>query len=117
MTLSYGDVTGFNTVVSVCIVSQRKQVIQVPTSPFNFLSLQIGKDRALGYDPCCVRWFSKGEYLVLGGASKQCELFTNEGIKLGTICEQKSWVWCCAVKPDSHFVVSFLFSTIFEDLH
>ena len=70
------------------------------------LSLQIGKDRALGYDPCCLNWFSKGEYVVVGGANKQCNLHTKEGVKLGIIGEQLSWVWCCAVKPDSNYVVS-----------
>ena len=69
--------------------------------------MQIGKDRALGYDPCCVSWFSKGEYVVVGGADKQCTLHTKEGVKLGVIGEQTSWVWACRVKPDSNFVVSF----------
>lgn len=65
---------------------------------------QIGKDRSLGYDPCCLNWFSKGEYVVVGGANKQCSLHTKEGVKLGVIGEQNSWVWCCAVKPDSNYV-------------
>ncbi|KAK7101404.1 intraflagellar transport protein 122 homolog isoform X1 [Littorina saxatilis] len=65
---------------------------------------QIGKDRALGYDPTCLNWFSKGEYVVLGGANKQCTLHTKEGVKLGIVGEQMSWVWCCAVKPDSNYV-------------
>ena len=32
---------------------------------------QIGKERQLGYDPCTVNWFTKGEYVVVGGADKQ----------------------------------------------
>ncbi|KAI0240368.1 intraflagellar transport 122 [Lamellibrachia satsuma] len=66
---------------------------------------QIGKDRVLGYDPCTVSWFSKGEYVVVGGADKQCNLHTKEGVKLGLIGEQKSWVWSAKVKPDSNYVV------------
>lgn len=66
---------------------------------------QIGKDRQLGYDPCFVRWFTRGEYVVVGGANKQCNLHTKEGVKLGTIGEQQSWVWAAAVKPDSNYVV------------
>lgn len=66
---------------------------------------QIGKDRALGYDPCTLGWFSKGEYVVVGGSNKQCCLHTREGVKLGVIGEQESWVWCAAVKPDSNYVV------------
>ncbi|XP_071171203.1 intraflagellar transport protein 122 homolog isoform X2 [Mytilus galloprovincialis] len=65
---------------------------------------QIGKDRALGYDPCTLGWFSKGEYVVVGGSNKQCCLHTREGVKLGVIGEQESWVWCAAVKPDSNYV-------------
>ncbi len=68
--------------------------------------LQIGKDRQLGYDPCSISWFTKGEYLVAGGADKAATLYTKEGVKLGLIGEQNSWVWCTAVRPDTNFVVS-----------
>nr|DBA18477.1 TPA: hypothetical protein GDO54_016716 [Pyxicephalus adspersus] len=66
---------------------------------------QIGKDRALGFDPCCVSYFSKGEYIILSGSDKQVSLFTKDGVRLGTIGEQNSWVWTCKVKPDSNYVV------------
>ncbi|XP_064607326.1 intraflagellar transport protein 122 homolog isoform X2 [Liolophura sinensis] len=65
---------------------------------------QIGKDRVLGCDPTCVNWFSKGEYVVVAGSNKQCCLHTKEGVRLGTIGDQNSWVWCAAVKPDSNYV-------------
>uniref|UniRef100_A0A3B3SNU1 Intraflagellar transport protein 122 homolog n=1 Tax=Paramormyrops kingsleyae TaxID=1676925 RepID=A0A3B3SNU1_9TELE len=66
---------------------------------------QIGKDRILNYDPCCVSYFSKGEYIVMGGSDKQASLYTKDGVRLGTIGEQNSWVWTCRVKPDSNYVV------------
>ncbi|KAG8002573.1 hypothetical protein GBF38_015038 [Nibea albiflora] len=66
---------------------------------------QIGKDRTLTYDPCCISYFSKGEYIVMGGSDKQASLYTKDGVRLGTIGEQHSWVWTCRVKPDSNFVV------------
>ncbi|XP_068600570.1 intraflagellar transport protein 122 homolog [Brachionichthys hirsutus] len=66
---------------------------------------QIGKDRNLTYDPCCVSYFSKGEYIVMGGSDKQASLYTKDGVRLGTIGEQNAWVWTCRVKPDSNFVV------------
>ena len=44
--------------------------------------------------------------MVVGGANKQCNLHTKEGVKLGTIGDQQSWVWAAAVRPDSNFVVS-----------
>ena len=39
-----------------------------------FVLLQVGKDRHLGYDPCCLSFFSKGEYLVIGGSDKKVSL-------------------------------------------
>uniref|UniRef100_A0A3Q3KMC4 Intraflagellar transport protein 122 homolog n=1 Tax=Monopterus albus TaxID=43700 RepID=A0A3Q3KMC4_MONAL len=66
---------------------------------------QIGKDRTLTYDPCCISYFSKGEYIVMGGSDKQASLYTKDGVRLGTIGEQNCWVWTCRVKPDSNFVV------------
>ncbi|XP_059379664.1 intraflagellar transport protein 122 homolog isoform X1 [Carassius carassius] len=66
---------------------------------------QIGKDRQLNFDPCCVSFFSKGEYMVMGGSDKQASLYTKDGVRLGTIGEQSSWVWTCRVKPDSNYVV------------
>ncbi|KAF4109566.1 intraflagellar transport protein 122 homolog isoform X2 [Onychostoma macrolepis] len=66
---------------------------------------QIGKDRPLSFDPCCVSFFSKGEYIVMGGSDKQASLYTKDGVRLGTIGEQSSWVWTCRVKPDSNYVV------------
>ncbi|XP_062855232.1 intraflagellar transport protein 122 homolog isoform X3 [Trichomycterus rosablanca] len=66
---------------------------------------QIGKERQLNFDPCCVSYFSKGEYIVMGGSDKQASLYTKDGVRLGTIGEQNSWVWTCRVKPDSNYVV------------
>ncbi|XP_074769944.1 intraflagellar transport protein 122 homolog isoform X5 [Athene noctua] len=66
---------------------------------------QVGKDRLLNFDPCCVSYFTKGEYILLGGSDKQVSLFTKDGVRLGTIGEQSSWVWTCKVKPDSNYVV------------
>ncbi|XP_009584757.1 PREDICTED: intraflagellar transport protein 122 homolog isoform X2 [Fulmarus glacialis] len=66
---------------------------------------QIGKDTMLNFDPCCVSYFTKGEYILLGGSDKQVSLFTKDGVRLGSIGEQSSWVWTCKVKPDSNYVV------------
>ncbi|XP_074646999.1 intraflagellar transport protein 122 homolog [Tubulanus polymorphus] len=71
---------------------------------FQLSGKQIGKERNLGYDPCSVGWFSKGEYVTVGGSDKQCSLYTKEGVRLGTVSEHNSWVWCCKVKPDSNYV-------------
>lgn len=73
--------------------------------PFSLFVSQIGKDRSLNFDPCCISYFPKGEYIVMSGSDKQASLYTKDGIRLGTIAEQDSWVWTCRVKPDSNFVV------------
>jgi len=65
---------------------------------------QIGKERNLNFDPCCISYFSKGEYIVIGGSDKQCSLYTKDGIRLTTIGEQRSWVWSCKARPDSNFL-------------
>ncbi|XP_066183218.1 intraflagellar transport protein 122 homolog [Sylvia atricapilla] len=85
---------------------------------------QIGKDRVLNFDPCCVSYFTKGEYLLLGGSDRQVSLFTRDGVRLGTVGEQSSWVWTCKVKPDSNYVavgcqdgtISF-YQLIFSTVH
>ena len=73
--------------------------------PLCVLFPQIGKDRSLNFDPCCINYFTKGEYILLGGSDKQVSLFTKDGVRLGTVGEQNSWVWTCKVKPDSNYVV------------
>lgn len=70
-----------------------------------YFFFQIGKDKFLTFDPCCISYFPKGEYIVLAGSDKQASLYTKDGVRLGTIGEQNSWVWTCHVKPDSNFVV------------
>jgi len=66
----------------------------------------VGKERNIGFDPLCVSYFNKGEYLLIGGSNRLCTLMTKDGIKLGTVGdEQPSWVWCCSARPDSSFVV------------
>ena len=65
---------------------------------------QVSKERNLGFDPTCVSYFSKGEYLMIGGSNKATLLYTREGVKLGSVGEQSSWVWCCAARPDSSYI-------------
>lgn len=66
----------------------------------------VGKERNIGFDPLCVSYFNRGEYLLIGGSNRICTLMTRDGIKLGTVGdEQASWVLCCSARPDSSFVV------------
>ncbi|KAL1516943.1 hypothetical protein ABEB36_000771 [Hypothenemus hampei] len=65
----------------------------------------IGKERNLGYNALRVRYFPRGDYILISGLNKYCQLFTREGIKLGMIGEQQnSWIWCCEADPSGNFV-------------
>eukprot|EP00731_Ephydatia_muelleri_P000623 Em0001g623a len=73
-------------------------------SYFQLNGKQIGKDRNLDFDPCCVSYFSSGEFAVIAGSNKKALLYSREGAMLGTIAEGKSWVWCCCQRPGQNFV-------------
>uniref|UniRef100_A0A8B9GZT4 Intraflagellar transport protein 122 homolog n=1 Tax=Astyanax mexicanus TaxID=7994 RepID=A0A8B9GZT4_ASTMX len=100
----------FNACVCMCFRDEHHDILAVADwgqrlSFYQLSGKQIGKDRQLNFDPCCVSYFSKGEYIVIGGSDKQASLYTKDGVRLGTIGEQNSWVWTCRVKPDSNYVV------------
>lgn len=60
----------------------------------------------MGFDPLCVNYFNRGEYILVSGCHGACHLVTHDGIKLGTVGdEHDSWVWCCAARPDSTYIV------------
>ena len=65
---------------------------------------QIGRDRKLEGDPTCVRYFSNGAYLCVGGSDRKVTLFTKEGVRLGTIAQRDGWVWGVAVQNDQDYV-------------
>lgn len=67
----------------------------------------IGKERHLGFDALQVKYFPKGEYILISGTNKACNLYTRDGIKLGMIGDQQAaWVWCSAPHPNGHYVVN-----------
>lgn len=65
----------------------------------------IGKERPLGFDPLCVSFFADGESLVVAGCNKQLQLFTRDGIRLGTLGEpHESWIWSASPHPDGNAI-------------
>lgn len=60
---------------------------------------QIGKYRDLGFDPCCVSYFTSGDFALIGGSNKEASLYSREGVLLAPVHspveENESWVWCC----------------------
>mgnify|MGYP000585963297 FL=1 len=65
---------------------------------------QIGVEKELGFDPCCMNFFGNGEFLVIGGSDKKVTLWTKDGVKLGVIGEGKDWFWSCKVRPKHNCV-------------
>ena len=60
---------------------------------------QIGNDKDLGFDPCSISFYPTGEYMVMSGSDKKITLWNKEGVLLGTIGEQKDWIWATSVNP------------------
>eukprot|EP00937_MAST-01D_sp_MAST-1D-sp2_P001092 g1092.t1 len=58
---------------------------------------QHGKTRRLGYDPCTLGFFPRGEFVTVGGSSRKVSLATREGVTLGTVAEAGSWIWSVAI--------------------
>lgn len=66
----------------------------------------VGKERIIGFDALRVKYFPKGEYILICGTNKACALYTKDGIRLSTVGDQQdSWVWCTAVHPNMNYVV------------
>ena len=72
-----------------------KRVTSLPDAPFLRTGERVPKAAHLAPE----------EYILLGGSDKQVSLFTKDGVRLGAVGEQTSWVWTCKVKPDSNYVV------------
>eukprot|EP00735_Rhodelphis_limneticus_P013896 TRINITY_DN7858_c0_g1::TRINITY_DN7858_c0_g1_i1::g.23657::m.23657 TRINITY_DN7858_c0_g1::TRINITY_DN7858_c0_g1_i1::g.23657 ORF type:complete len:1206 (-),score=375.70,sp/A8WGF4/IF122_XENTR/55.15/0.0,WD40/PF00400.27/1e+02,WD40/PF00400.27/1.8e-10,WD40/PF00400.27/5.9e+02,WD40/PF00400.27/14,WD40/PF00400.27/0.33,WD40/PF00400.27/13,WD40/PF00400.27/0.039,WD40/PF00400.27/1.9e+02,Coatomer_WDAD/PF04053.9/43,Coatomer_WDAD/PF04053.9/56,Coatomer_WDAD/PF04053.9/70,Coatomer_WDAD/PF04053.9/0.32,Coatomer_WDAD/PF040 len=71
---------------------------------YQLSGIQVGKDRPLKFDPCCVSYFSDGEYLLVAGSDKKVTLRTKEGVRLTTIAEKEDWVWCARNRPKQNYV-------------
>ena len=51
-----------------CIVTVNKMIF---ISMCCLSNVQIGKDRDLGFDPCCVSYFTSGDFALIGGSNKK----------------------------------------------
>ena len=61
---------------------------------------QVNNDRTLDYYPCALsRYGPKGEYILLGGSSKEVTLLSREGIPLESLCREANWIWCLKSHP------------------
>ena len=66
---------------------------------------QQGVDKAIGFDPCAISFFSNGELMTICGSDKKATLWTKDGVCLGTIAEHKDWIWTATMRPKHNQVV------------
>jgi intraflagellar transport protein 122 len=66
---------------------------------FQLTGKQIGKERPLNHDACCITHYQGGDFLLIGGSNKKVSLFSREGVLLGTIADVDSLVWCVQSRP------------------
>ena len=66
---------------------------------------QIGKDKNLGFDPCCLSYFCNGDFILVSGSNKELTVYSREGIRLISIASEDSWVWSAAGHPEQQNAV------------
>jgi hypothetical protein len=90
--------TRFVSCVCVCnyavIFVRNLLVVSSVVRAVQLSGMQHGKDRVLGFDPCCVSYYNNGEYLLVSGADKKATLMTKEGVKLSEITTQSGRLLC-----------------------
>ncbi|SPQ96247.1 unnamed protein product (mitochondrion) [Plasmodiophora brassicae] len=60
---------------------------------------QVGKDRTLGFDPCCIDYFCDGEFLLVAGSNHEVSLLNREGVYLAPVATAANWIWTCRQRP------------------
>lgn len=91
---------------SVCIVDWGQTI-----SFFSLGGQVVGKERSIGFDALSLTYFPDGEFLTITGCNKTIQLFTKDGIRLGTLGEQfDSWIWATAIHPSGTTMVCINFA-------
>ena len=49
-------------------------------------------------------YFSKRQYVCVGGTDRKVTLMTKEGTPLTQVCEMDNWVWCARPRPGQNYV-------------
>lgn len=55
--------------------------------------------KEIGFDPCCITFYPKGDYMVISGSNKKITLWNRDAIMLGTVGEMNDWIWSNTVNP------------------
>jgi len=65
---------------------------------------QVGNEKELGFDPCSMSFFPKGDYMAMAGSDRKITLWNREGVLLGTVGELDDWVWSVSVNPTNRAI-------------
>jgi intraflagellar transport protein 122 len=65
---------------------------------------QIGRDKELTFDPCCVSYFINGDYLLVSGSDKKAGLYTKDGTFLVALAEGQDWMWAVRQRPKQNAI-------------
>jgi len=66
----------------------------------------IGSEKELGFDPCSISFFPKGDYLAISGSDKKITLWNREGVLLGTVGEMEDWIWSTSINPTNNSIMA-----------
>lgn len=91
----------------VChLISNKGRFSDVKRYTIHFVD-QIRSEKPLGFNACRIVPYrhAGGDYLLVCGSNRQCQLFSSEGYALGPIAECNKWVWATATKLNSTVVV------------
>lgn len=99
--LAWNPPTAGNNADLLCVVDWNQTI-----SFYSIGGQMVGKERSLGFDALCVSYFPDGEFLVVTGCNKSVQLFSRDGIKLGTLGEEHdAWIWSVAIHPYGNAMV------------
>ena len=45
--------------------------------------MEVFRDTVLQYEPCCLAYFTNGDYLLVGGSGKTIQILTRDGVRDG----------------------------------
>lgn len=66
---------------------------------YNTQGKQIGKERELPCDPCCISFYDNGDFLLISGSDHKVTLYTKDGNMLVKVAEADDWVWSAHQRP------------------
>ena len=52
-----------------------------------------------------------GDYILISGTNRKALLYTKEGISIGVVAEQSSWIWSCQANLEGNKIVYKQFAT------